>query len=297
MARSPSHKFGQIIGTLLEAAIRPALEKIAADHQLYLDYKHARDARGGKRRVLWRDAKGNDHDLDYVFEEGGTETSLGKPRAFIEVAWRRYTKHSRNKAQEIQAAIVPLAESYREAHPFLGVILAGVFTEGSLTQLRSHGFELLYYPYDTVIAAFRAAGIDIEYNESTPDADLQAKVDTYGSLAEAKKKQVAAKLRNLRNTELQGFLNALRRNLARAVKSVYVLPLYGSPKELASVTDAISFLKGYDESDSVLPFARYEVIVHYTNGDTVHGQFMARHEAIDFLKAMCRSSPENNNSL
>ena len=45
---------------------------------------------------------GNVHDLDYVFEQGGTEATIGQPKAFIEIAWRRYTKHSRNKAQEIQ---------------------------------------------------------------------------------------------------------------------------------------------------------------------------------------------------
>jgi hypothetical protein len=63
---------------------------------------------------------------------------LGMPAAFIETAWRRYTKHSRNKAQEIQGAIMPLVETYMKAGPFIGAVLAGVFTKGALMALNSH---------------------------------------------------------------------------------------------------------------------------------------------------------------
>src|SRR6266436_4004086 len=135
MAQSPSHRFGQIIGDMLEWAVRPILEAIAKELGLYLDGKGERKARGTKRKVAWMDALGNTHDLDYVFEFGGSDEQIGSPRAFIEIAWRRYTKHSRNKAQEIQGAILPLAERYSEYHPFLGVVLGGVFTDGSLNQL------------------------------------------------------------------------------------------------------------------------------------------------------------------
>ena len=147
MAQSPSHKLGQIIGDMLESAIRDPLQKVAAKHGLYLDYKHQRLARNNRKKVAWIDNKGNTHDLDYVLEENGSEAVIGKPKAFIEIAWRRYTKHSRNKAQEIQGAVGPLSETYHDCHPFLGAVIAGVFTEGSLTQLKSHGFQLLYYSY------------------------------------------------------------------------------------------------------------------------------------------------------
>jgi hypothetical protein len=39
-------------------------------------------------------------------------------------------------------------------NPFLAAVLAGVFTTGSLEQLRSLGFQVLYFPYETLIAAF-----------------------------------------------------------------------------------------------------------------------------------------------
>ena len=98
MAQSPAHRFGQLIGEVLEVAIRGPLEDLCRRHGLYLDSKHPRAARKGLNKVAWKDLQGNTHDLDYVIELGGTEESLGIPKAFIEIAWRRYTKHSRNKA-------------------------------------------------------------------------------------------------------------------------------------------------------------------------------------------------------
>ncbi len=169
MAASPAHKFGQLIGNLLEELIEPFLATFAGRSGLYLDYqKNSRAARKGKK-VTWEDPYGNVHDLDYVLERDGASNAMGTPVAFIEVAWRRYTKHSRNKAQEIQGAILPLAERYQWSNPFLGAVLAGVFTQGSLEQLRSLGFHVLYFPYDTIVAAFAFQSIDVAFDETTPD--------------------------------------------------------------------------------------------------------------------------------
>ncbi|MCH8852643.1 MAG: DNA methylase [Planctomycetes bacterium] len=286
MAQSPSHKFGQIIGELLEQAIELPLQEVADDYGLYLDRKHPRRARGGKRKVAWTDNKGNVHDLDYVIEEGGSETVQGRPRAFIETAWRRYTKHSRNKSQEIQGAIVPLAETYAESHPFLGVVLAGDFTRGSLTQLRSHGFQILYYPYETIIEAFAIANIDAHFDEGTPDADLQEKVDAFEALSESRKQQIAKKLRDLMQRELALFVGSLKETLERSVKRVRIVPLHGSPHDLASIDDAVAFIEAFDEASSNNPFVRYELDVLYTNGDAIRGEFRDKADAIRFLSAL-----------
>jgi len=116
MALSPSHKFGQIVGDVLEQALYPLLERFATTHGLYLDSKGVRPARPGKN-VVWTDSDGNAHALDYVLERGGSPEHVGTPVVFVETAWRRYTKHSRNKAQEIQGALVPLRQTYRDCCP------------------------------------------------------------------------------------------------------------------------------------------------------------------------------------
>src|SRR5258706_13763861 len=105
MAESLAHRWGQIIGDVFEQFVRDMLKSIGEKHDLYLDYKKPRRARakqGGKdlSKVTWQDSYGNRHDLDYVLERGGTEEVLGVPVPFIELAWRRYTKYSRNKVPE-----------------------------------------------------------------------------------------------------------------------------------------------------------------------------------------------------
>ena len=95
MAESLAHRWEQIIGDGFEMFVCSILVEVATAHNLYLDSKGPREARSGHRKVTWPDDYGNKHDLDYVLERGGTEQKIGVPAAFIESAWRRYTKHRR----------------------------------------------------------------------------------------------------------------------------------------------------------------------------------------------------------
>ncbi|MBA2470482.1 MAG: hypothetical protein H0V37_13840 [Chloroflexia bacterium] len=153
MAKSNAHRWGQIIGDVFEAATLEILQSVAEEHRLFLDSKGIRKARRGKL-VQWQDVFGNFHDLDYVLERGGTEESIGIPVAFVETAWRKYTKHSKAKAQEIEAALSPLGVTYQDVQPFLGCVLSGEFTQPSLAQLRSKGIRVIHWDSDDVFAAF-----------------------------------------------------------------------------------------------------------------------------------------------
>src|SRR5258707_317081 len=104
------HRFGQIIGERVEFALREPLASVAAKHSLYLDYKHPRETRGGRRKVIWHDSKGNGHDLDYVLEQGGSETVVGRPKVFIEIAYHasRNRRRSWRLEQTSQAARVAI---------------------------------------------------------------------------------------------------------------------------------------------------------------------------------------------
>ncbi len=284
MAESPSHRFGQIIGNLLEAVIEPFLTDFATRQHLYLDYQNnPRKARKGKK-VTWEDPYGNVHDLDYVLERNGTDESTGTPVAFIEVAWRRYTKHSRNKAQEIQGAILPLAEKYQWSSPFLGAVLAGVFTEGSLAQLRSLGFNILYFPYATLVAAFAQGGIDIAFDETTPDADFQRCVKAIESAAESKMGKIKARLIRANQGQLDEFMSSLALRLERMIEKVVVIPLYGRSSEFGTIADAIKFLDQHRIYEGSGEFRRYEVFVTFTNGDRVEGSFKDQVKVREFLQ-------------
>ena len=283
MAQSPAHKFGQIIGGVVEAAVEPLLQQFAGKHGLYLDKKGPRTARSGNK-VTWTDLHANKHDLDFVLERGGTDQRIGTPVAFIESAWRRYTKHSRNKAQEIQGAVLPLAETHRNAGVLIGTILAGVFTDGALDQLRSLGFCVLYFPYDSVIKAFQRVRLDARFDEDTPDTEVARRVRAWQALPEKQHRSVSRALVEINRKEVSAFADALERVVSRRIESIRILPLHGSPVDLPSVTEAIAFIEHYDEKTGASPVAKYEAQIRYSNGDRIDAQFQDKAGAIAFLR-------------
>jgi hypothetical protein len=297
MATAYGHKWGQIIGNLVESSIREILQEISNKYDLYLDFKRKRAARKGLK-VAWQDRNGNSHDLDYVLERGGTDETRGDPAAFIETAWRRYTKHSRNKSQEIEGAILALAETYSHLKPFLGVILAGVFTKGALEQLRSRGFIVAYFPYESILHAFAAVGIDASFDEGTGEKEFLKKIKSFAALPPAAVKKIRMTLLNPARVgkekselvppdkpPLEDFLAALDKSLSRRVQGVTVAVLHGSPKQMPTAAEAIAYIQGYTDShgtgESVL---KYEIYVRYNTGDGIQGTFNHKDDAIRFLK-------------
>jgi hypothetical protein len=288
MAQSPAHRFGQVIGELLESVVLPELEAFCAKEGLYLDHqKRNRPARAGKK-VAWTDQYGNTHDLDFVIERGGTDRETGSPVAFIESAWRRYTKHSRNKAQEIQGAILPLAEKYRWNNPFLGTVLAGVFTDGSLEQLRSLGFHVLYFPYDSLVAAFASQGIDMAFDESTPDRAFRETTDRIEKASAAKMSSIRGHLVAANREAIAIFFDALTKRLARRVTRVVVIPLYGRANEFATIDDAVKFLDQHRIYEGSGDFRKYEVRIEFSNGDKVEASLEAKAKVKEFLALVAR---------
>lgn len=284
MASNPAHKFGQMIGEALEATIEPIIRQFAFENGLYFDKKGKRPARTGKK-VCWTDIYGNVHDLDFVLEKDGTATEIGLPIAFIETAWRRYTKHSRNKAQEIQGAILPLVTTHHNAAPFIGVVAAGEWTDGALNQLRSLGFSVLYFPFDTVISAFQVVEIDAYYGEETPRAEIEKKVRKWNDLPRERRLLVSNQLRELNLCDLDCFMQALSCAVNRQITSIHVIPLHGSGRELDSVDAAIEFIRNYSETDCMHPVVRYEIGIYYNNKDTIQGSFADKVSAIRFLRS------------
>jgi hypothetical protein len=285
MAESPAHVLGQIIGEQLEAALRIPLRKLARELNLFLDYKHSRSTRGGKSTVSWVDGKGNKHDLDYVFEKGGSDKRIGDPKAFIECAWRRYTKHSRNKAQEIEGAIGHLRIKYADQQPILAVVLGGEFTEPSLQQLRSHNFIVLHFSHADVIAAFAKLGVNVGTEQVTPQADIQMKVDAWNALSDERRKALPNELRKIGKDSIRVFLDDLRTALTRKIESIRVSAIYtGRAFEVISVEAAFEAIDGIDETIGDGEFSLVQIEVKYSNGSEIRCTFKTKYEAKEFLR-------------
>ena len=283
MAESPSHKFGQWIGNLVESVTLDLLDGFCRNKNLYLDHQNRnRSFRRGKK-VSWTDGFGNTHDLDFVIERNGSETVRGEPVAFIESAWRRYTKHSRNKAQEIQGAILPLAQKFRWNNPFLGAVLAGFFTDNSQEQLITNGFKVLFIPYESIIDAFHAEGLEIEFDEDTPDAAFRDILTKTESLTPDRIQCLKERLIARNRESIDSFLLALEERLKRYVTRITIIPLYGNIHEFTSVEEVLRFLNGHSVYENTGHFRKYEIKIEFSNGDYVQASIASKEKAIEFI--------------
>lgn len=282
MATSPSHQLGEWIGDFFEDSIIQYLRPIVTKKGFYLDYKHPRPAREYRKEVIGVDKEGNKHKLDIVIEENGSENRIGNPKAYIEMAWRRYVKHSKNKVQEIAGAIRPLVATNAKEMPFYAAVLAGEFTENSLVQLRSQGFYVVYFNYAEICSLFARHGISIRWEESTSESDLQKIVSVLYGLSDRKKEQIQATFFLVYKERLKALTDALIASLETSITHVTVVPIHGNVTLLNSVEDAISFIMSYDES-SYAPIIRYEIIIRYSNGDEYIMKCINKTKAIQFL--------------
>lgn len=287
MAESPSHKLGQIAGYAMEEAFYDMLLPVAEEFELYVDRQGPRKpARKGKF-VQWVDDHQNKHNLDFVLERGGSQDRTGTPAAFIESAWRRYTKHSVNKAGEIANALVPLRRTYVDHRPFLGALVAGEWTQGGITHMESQGISVLHLPVAIIVDAFATQGVDLYFEEDTLVEHMAAQVAKWNSLGEVGQELVISALREKASDRFEGFIERVREHLNRKVQSVVILSLHGTVRTASSVAEALAMLSAM-ESEPVKPDelerVRIEVQVRYSNTDKIDGTFRNLADAITWLE-------------
>jgi hypothetical protein len=293
MAESLAHRWGQIIGDVFEMFVRSILEDVAKKHDLYLDFKRPRKARGSQRKVTWQDVYGNKHDLDYVLERGGTKETRGIPAAFIESAWRRYTKHSKNKVQEIEAAVMPVALTFSRHQPFLGAVLAGEFTSNALHQLETKGFAVLHVSYKSILTVFKEICIDASSKDGvggTTEKEFREKIKKWESLPQPQTtNRLLAKLFSLRENDITNFKQRLDAAITRRVNSVRLTVLRGHSVECSDIESAINYLieeeKSYRLREDGEQREAFEVQVRFNNGAKIDATFPKRAEAITFLRS------------
>ncbi|MEA5503685.1 hypothetical protein VB735_11310 [Halotia wernerae UHCC 0503] len=290
MAQSPSHKFGQNLGKLLEDIVlddilKPRLQEFVQTKNYYLDWQRSRLARSGKK-VTWEDKYGNKHDLDFVIEIDGTDDQLGRPVAFIESAWRRYTKHSKNKAQEIQGAILPIIELHHLSAPFYGAVLAGDFTKPALAQLRNNGFAIIYIPYKDVVAAFKKIDFDVAFDEETADEIYTKASNALASITSLDKEKLRQALMQVSKQEVDQFMNTLKNCLECYIAKIILIPLFGTRYEFENIDDALTELNTLDINNPSGEFDRFEVIIDYSNNDTIRANFQNKTLLANFLRKL-----------
>jgi multidrug efflux pump subunit AcrA (membrane-fusion protein) len=166
----------------------------------------------------------------------------------------------------------------------LGVILAGVFTSGSLTQMKTSGFEVALFPYESIVAAFASVGITANFDEETPDSIFQNTVNQIEAIPTQVREQLKQHLVDSNQALLEKFFSELQATLDRQIYQIILIPLHGQQNEFATVAEAIAYVKNYRE-DGLREgeFKKYEVIVRYSNDDKIDATFQNKEKAVAFL--------------
>ena len=284
-AGSATHKLGQMIGNFFENFFKASLEEVARNRNLYCDSKGARPKiRGNRKKVTWKDDRGTPHDLDYVLEREASETSRGKPVAFLELAWRRYTKHSRNKAGEIEGALYHLGGTYPDA--FLGAILAGEWSKGSLEQMQIRGINILHIPFEDIAATFNSKGINLRYEEKSSENVKWDIIEQWQKLSEGDLEDLEKTLNQKIHQNFQPFLEQLTSALERRIVAIRIWSLFSKVSEFVNAEQAVNALTNMDVdvSDGGLEFTKFEIQLRFGNGDKIEGEFREKETAIKFLQ-------------
>jgi hypothetical protein len=109
-------------------------------------------------------------------------------------------------------------------------------------------------------------------------------IDAWEGLSVGDIEEIRRHLRHAIAADYSVFTRQLEGALSQSVNSIRILPLYGSEVVLTSTAEAIGALQGFVERASPeVPFARYEIQVRFTNGDTVDGTFHRKEQAVSFL--------------
>ena len=127
-------------------------------------------------------------------------------------------------------------------------------------------------------------GLDAFYDEGTPEAEFQEKIDDWQSLSCVDKQLIVEHLIDSHSQAIAAFIGEMESSVTREIQFVRILPLHGSPVDCASAHEAIKFVLGYDGRDAQRPVAKYEVTIVYNNGDRIDAQFSTKQATVQFLR-------------
>ena len=291
-AASPGHKLGQMVGDFIQESVdrilAARLQKLATEHNLYLDRQGLRPVvRGKHKKVRWKDNQGNTHDLNFVLEQGGSAEKQGRAVAFLEAAWRRYTKQTRNKVNEIEGALLPLRESHRTCR-FCGVVAVGKWSQPGLEQFRSHGIEVLHISYEDLIGAFQLNGLNLDYAERASPAVKRALVKALERLSAKDMTEIAVALEAAVEDDLKKFLATLEASVTTEITQILIGGVFGRRAKISTIKEAIDWIQRFNASDlSQLDFENFEILLRFKDGREIVGaHFPTKNQRFNFLNSL-----------
>jgi hypothetical protein len=294
---SAGHALGQLIGDWWERYIcLPQLEIIAKDLQLYLDSRFkTRECRGEK--LQWADVTGQTVDYDFVLELGGSAQSGGIPVGFIEVFWRRGSRHSRDKARDDSGKLLPMRQTYPTAR-FLGIMAAGDFSRPAIDFLNDRFINLLFIPKEKIVGAFAAQGLTIDYPDRTPESDKRLLADNFRRDFTEQKKTIVAQtlIKDYGQSNFSAYLSKINSFLSASPQEIKIYEsLVSPPMIFHSVHEATLFIeKPFFSHENNRKVYQYEIL--FSDGSHFSDE-VDSHEELKNLHAKLKELSQHVDSL
>lgn len=151
-------------------------------------------------------------------------------------------------------------------------------------QLRSEGFSAMHFPTEEVIEAFDAVGIDIIWEEDTPDDELEERVRECEALSSDELNTAKQKLFDLGSDEFGISVSSLAAALDRRITEVDVIAQYGQTRAFPTVDDACAYIADVPEVfPADIPLLDFAISVRFSDGDTIEVKYKDRNRAINHL--------------
>ena len=167
---------------------------------------------------------------------------------------------------------------------FKEAISSGLFSEGALGQLRSLGFNAVYFPCSLVTETFTQVGIDATYYEDALDTIFQQKVDDWEALLDTRKTRVQVAILESAVSGLDKSKVSLAESVSVITQDIIVLQLHGQQYEATSINEALALLEAYEETRTLPRFERYQIHIRFNNGSETVGKFDCKPSAVEFLR-------------
>jgi hypothetical protein len=244
----------------------PLLETVANELGLYLDHRFRERAARGKK-ILWKDADGNEVDYDFVLELGGTDEMIGIPVGFVECFWRRGSRHSMDKARDDTGKLSPMRACYPTAR-FLGIVSAGDFTGPAREYVRTREIDLFYVPKKAMVEAFAENGLLIDYPDGETEAAKRRLVNEFHRGFDTKSKANAREslIATIGKATVRSYIDRVRSAISALPQEVrFVMRRDSAPVVFSSVADATAFLKE-PEFPTDTPSSSYVYNVVFSDG-------------------------------
>lgn len=273
LVASAAHQLGQIVGNWYEEHVAgPVLAQIAENLDLYCDSRFInRSCRG--ERVIWADSAGNEVDYDFVFELDGSEDVRGQPVAIFETFWRRYKKHSKDKARDDCGKLRVMRDTYVTVR-HLGIFAAGDFTKPAQEFVSSQDIDLFYTPKQCIVSAWAEHDLEIEYVDVASEPQKQAVVDRVleGLDGDVQKAIAQTVFEKIGPDKIESFQTRVVDKIG-AMPQLYIVDIVDSSRVLGS-RDLIDDLFRTQEPESSRPSTTrsYDYKVVFDDDDSFHRQ-------------------------